>query len=174
MSSARWCRASAPEEAYTHSAQERAREQCHRRHHGNTELCTGIYPRPIRLHSPPLSWQQRKSQFPWQLAQSRHCMINWCRMEEKWFSVLHCSGFCTKYQSILLLTHLTLSPRFSKPVTWAVKAVVWWCEWPFHLCRGGCREKPCDQWKCFIQLSGQRRVLASLFCETSVSVYIIQ
>lgn len=44
----------------------------------------------------------------------------------------------SKYQCVLLLTHLMHHFIGSlKPDTWAVKAVVGRCEWPFHLCRGG-------------------------------------
>lgn len=41
----------------------------------------------------------------------------------------------SKYQCMLLLTHHLIGSL--KPDTWAVKAVVGRCEWPFHPCRGG-------------------------------------
>lgn len=58
MSWARWGRATASGEDYTHSAPARAQAQCQTYHRGNTRLCKGIYPRLARPH---LSWRESPS-----------------------------------------------------------------------------------------------------------------
>lgn len=58
MSWARWGRATASGEDYTHSAPARAQAQCQTYRRGNTRLCKGIYPRLARPH---LSWRESPS-----------------------------------------------------------------------------------------------------------------
>lgn len=164
MSPARWCGATAPGEAYTHSPLERAQGQCQTHRRGNAQLRIGIYPRPACLCSSG-AWCHicKGSKCPRNSAHLRQYLP--IQQRRMWKEPRH-NGFqstivpvIAAHQSIRLI----ISDRSSFPWSFFFlffylsllsqhcedKGAEQWCQWPFHL--QGCREAgllrhtSCDQ-----------------------------
>lgn len=100
MSSTGWCGATVLGEAYPHSPPERAQERCQTRHHGNTELCKGICPRPASGGAVSVSCGRtrgvifHKIWFNWNNIQwfsGAGCEISLTQ----WVSIHHCRSYCS-------------------------------------------------------------------------------
>lgn len=99
MSWARWGRATASGEDYSHSAPARAQAQCQTYHRGNTRLCKGIYPRPARRH---LSWRERAPAYKGRIFYSKICL--------SWYNIFSFIGAAyeigpTQFTIVLLHTN---------------------------------------------------------------------
>lgn len=116
MSSTRWCGATVPGEAYPHSPPERAQEQCQTHHHGSTELCKGIYPRPARGDVVFVSCSGTRG--VWNLVQLKRYIMGkrsrvWIKPHTIGFHLPLCGLLQHTNQSILLfLTHHHLRDPF--------------------------------------------------------------
>ena len=143
MSSTGWCGATVPGEAYPCSPPERAQEQCQIYHHGNTELCKDIYPRPACSNAVFVSRKSTRGVI------FHHICVNWdniqwfsgagCELSQtQWVSISHCATYCSAqinpfyyFWHIIISVTLSFSPLGARLCGRGQRGERR-CRWPFN------------------------------------------
>lgn len=170
MSSTGWCGATVPGEAYPRSPPERAQEQCQTHHHGNTELCKDIYPRPACSSAVFVSCNSTRGVI------FHKIWLNWDNIQwfsgagceislTQWVSIHHCATYCsTQINPFYYFWHIIISMTIfftsQRSAVCEGQRGGQWCQWPFNprVRRGPSKSQAGVTWPAQTQAAGVEKL----------------